>query len=131
MGKVNIVDFLVISENEDYSPYLHELNKNKLESGFIKWNDYEACCWGGPFPGNLVYYSIMDGRLTGWPLPDNCTHPDVMSKMSPIKIHLCGNDDTSYTLLLSNINLVSDILNNIINNPTFENIVDLGFRFSN
>lgn len=49
----------------------------------------------------------------------------------PVKVYLCGNDDTSYSILTENREKALMIVNDIRNNPTWDNLQNIGFIFTN
>lgn len=34
-----------------------------IRAGVLQFNDDTACCWGGPFPGNVAGFSLYDVRV--------------------------------------------------------------------
>ncbi|MCX6783323.1 MAG: hypothetical protein NTZ20_05065 [Candidatus Levybacteria bacterium] len=122
---------LPYDEVASYLNYVNGLSRGSLEAGFIKWDDEEACVWGGPWPGNMVFASIEDGRTQYNELPDDSKYGDVYTSKKPIRIYLAGTDDTTYTLMVRDANTAYEIIDRVIANPTMENIYNLGFVFSN
>lgn len=54
-----------------------------------------------------------------------------LTKENPIRIYMCGTDDTSFTCYTNNMKNANRIVENILNTPSMNTIQKAGFFFSN
>ena len=54
-----------------------------------------------------------------------------MSYEYPVKIYLCGTDDTSYSYYAESVKVANDIIDNLTKKPNFDTLEKLGFVFTN
>jgi|ERR1019366_171205 hypothetical protein len=134
---ISIEEFLAQSpEHMEYASYLeHDFSSTRghMLFGFIKWSDEDACCWGGPWPGNHVLVEIVDATTYPWQLKSENDTPftDIPTIERPIKLYLAGNDDTSYSFFATTVEEAEKVLETLILEPTMEKLRDLGFVFTN
>ena len=100
-------------EQADYACRESESPRNIL-TGFVRWNDACAGNWGGPWAGNHVLATIQDcstdkslwryqDALEKYPYPTpNGPVVDMPTVERPIRLHLAGNDDCSYSAFFDN-----------------------------
>lgn len=116
-------------------------NYKVILHGFIKWDDEDACIWGGPFPGNyclvqlfkhkspllpnandLREFKAQDTKKYRW--KDNIAYESyIPHKEKPWRVHLMGNDDASYSKVYGTKTHALRSINSLIYCPTNENLL--------
>ena len=153
---------LVYPNAKCWAPFDGQWNRDRqirlIMEGMLQFTKETACCWAGPFEGNYAHFVLNDYTHATHPIFPKRKMLDVYAEQErdrkekalrqgkpynkydeypshefPIKLYVCGNDDTSYSKCYASEKEALDELELFIGNEPldFHEMIDFGFIFTN